>query len=206
MSQKHQCIVLDFDHTLFNTTLYVEALKKSLAEVGITEQEFEQKRTFLKSCCSLVDIDTFITHLSLADKKLLHDTVHDLIVASAASFIFSDVQPFINAHTETHDVIVLTQGNQELQKEKISHSNLAGITATIITTGKKDETIAPLTAQYKNIYFIDDKARHIEEVKNAFPTVITYFIARPEDHPYGDIAPVCDAADYTINDLRFTIN
>lgn len=43
-------------------------------------------------------------------------------------------------------------------------------------------------------------------VKLAHPNVTTYFIQRPEDHPYADRPSICDCADHVVYDLSITIS
>ena len=47
---KKEALVIDFDHTLFNTTAYVLALKKVLAGHDISAELFDAKRQYLKDC------------------------------------------------------------------------------------------------------------------------------------------------------------
>ncbi len=203
MTTSSKCIILDFDHTLFNTTRYVVALRDLLQKEGITHEEFDEKRHYLKSCCHLVDIDTFIQHLSVSDKALLHDVIHRFITEKAASFVFDDVEAFINHYKDDYDFFIMTQGDQELQREKITHSAIEGIRDIIITRGQKDEAIVPVVKKYRELHFIDDKTKHIVEVKSAFPHITTYHLQRPHDHPYGDKKP-CVCADYEITNLTTT--
>ncbi len=202
MKKQHDTlIVLDFDHTLFNTTLFVEQLKKTLASYGILETQVDAARQAIKDCCRVVDIDNFIDALQQENFDELHHVVHDIIKEYAPSFIFSDVHNFITAHVSTHDILILTQGDTELQEQKIKHSNLPEGVQHIITTGTKDDVMADVVGTYSAVYLFEDKAKHIDEVKQRFPKVITYFIQRPEDKPYAKFASVCECADYVIENL-----
>jgi len=198
--------VLDFDHTLFNTTLYVQALREALEQKGIAPEIFDEKRNELKSCCALVDIDRFVEALPLPDKDCLHRAIHDLIRERAREFVFTDAQQFIDRHRDSYDIVILTQGDQELQSEKVEHSNLSGYHEVIISLDTKDESIVAVATHYDEVHYIDDKAKHIDEVKERYPHVITYFIQRPEDKPYASTSSQCDCANYIITDLSMTIS
>lgn len=206
MQKKDKVIVLDFDHTVFNTTLYVQALRSALEEDGVAPEVFDEKRSYLKSCCSLVDIDRFVDVLPVVDKECLHGSIHGVIKKRSHEFVFPDAQDFIDRHKGEYDIVLLTQGDQELQKEKIEHSGLMGYNDVIITKAAKDEAIAPVVGEYATVHYIDDKAKHIDEVKTAFPGVIAHFMKRPEDMPYGGIPSACDCADQVIEglDMRIT--
>ncbi len=198
-------IVLDFDHTLFNTTLYVAKLKENLNNVGIAPEIFDKHRQALKSCCALVDIDRFVQVLPHEDKDLLKQTIHGTIRHSAQEFIFADAQDFITRHKDHFDIIVMTQGDQKLQSEKITHSKLHHIDHIFISHDSKDTVFADIADRYDQIHYVDDKAKHIDEVKQAYPKVTSYFIKRPEDQPYGDKPSSCNCADHIITDLSLTL-
>lgn len=202
---RKKCIILDFDHTMFNTTSYVACLRTAFAREGVTAEEFDEKRKYLKTCCTLVDMDAFALHISLPDKKKVHDIIHDTIQQTAQKNIFSDVQDFIDRHVDSFDIIVVTQGDEELQTEKIQHSGVENITHVIISHEAKDVVIAPLMKQYDVIHFIDDKPRNLSKVKKTFPTIVTYLITREEDHPYAQDVLEDSHYDFDIADLTCTI-
>lgn len=200
-----KCIILDFDHTIFNTTMYVQKLRDALEEIGVSGDVFDENRKALKACCSLVDIDAFVAHIPYDDKDRLHDVIHETIQHHAKDFIFSDVGDFIERHQDRYDIVILTQGDQELQSEKISHSNLPDVVQTVITQGPKQAIVAKLVGLYEEIYLIEDKAVNIDAVKTAFEEVTTYFIRRREDMPYGETQSTCECADELVEGLDFTL-
>jgi len=203
LTAKHQKLILiDFDHTLFNTTRFVQRLKEVFQSRGVSEQEFQEKRMALKDCCHLDDIDTFVDKFSYPDKKDLHDLIHTVIVNEAHTFIFDDVRSFFEEHATEFDIIILTQGDKEMQAEKVEHSNLIYDVPLIITGGEKEIAIRDVVTQYKKIYFIDDKAVNIDRMKKAYPQIETYFLKREDDRPYADLPSTCGCADHVIADLR----
>ncbi|MCA9364424.1 MAG: haloacid dehalogenase-like hydrolase [Candidatus Moranbacteria bacterium] len=204
--KKKGLILLDFDHTIFNTTLFVRLLKDALKPLGVTEEEFGQKREYLKDCCAVVDIDSFTLQLSSPYKKEMHDAIHHVIEQYGHSLVFKDALVFIRRHTAMGwDIVIVTKGNYELQTEKIAHSGLPEEVGVVITQERKDKAIAHIVEKYDVIHFVDDKAQHIDEVKKAFPKIITHFIKRPEDMPYGNEDSQCGCADDVILDLVWTI-
>lgn len=200
-------IVLDFDHTVFNTTQYVQALRDHFKAVfNIAETTFDEARQAVKDCCVVIDMDTFVQLLPYSDKAALHQAHHDVIQKEAKRFVFSDVHAFIEKHTDAFDIVVTTHGDTELQEEKISHSTLPDEVSWIISTKPKDKVVEPFVKQYTEIHFIDDKAKNIDAVKRAFPEVITYFIQRPEDHPYADDPSECACVDRVIRGLDIDLH
>ncbi|PIR74272.1 MAG: hypothetical protein COU35_03190 [Candidatus Magasanikbacteria bacterium CG10_big_fil_rev_8_21_14_0_10_47_10] len=207
MKPKHdRLIIMDFDHTMFNTTTFVAALKKEFQEqFGIDEATFAKYRDHIKKCNKVIDIDRFVEHIPHTDKTGMHETIRDLLHRCADKWIFDDVREFMNRHQDRFDIAVVTNGDIELQSAKIHNSKLPGSFHTDISTDPKQEVVARLIAPYKKIYFIDDKPRTIEAVKKAHPTVLTYFMTRDEDHPYKDDCPSCRGADYAVAGLTFDI-
>lgn len=195
-------LAIDFDHTLFHTTLFVQALAdRFLAEFGIARSDFFRIRDEVKACCAVIDIDTFIQLLPREDKKSMHSAIEDVIAHHASSLVFSDVRPFLREAKELADILIITHADTELQTKKIQASNLGDIPYHISTDDK-----ALVLSQYASIYdqiiFVDDKPQIIEQVKKQLPKVRAYFLVRPDDHPYKDSFPTCQSADATIASLE----
>jgi len=210
MQQKHNALlILDFDHTLFNTTKFVEALKQSFKKnFNIDSDHFTNHRNQIKECNSIIDIDNFVEAIMKEDnldKEQLHNAIHHIIKTQAHTFIFLDVPDFLERHKTNFDILISTHGDCELQTEKITHSRLPDYVDHIISTKTKDDILNNYIKQYPNVYFIDDKAKNIDDVKKSHPSVITYFLRRPDDMPYGNTQSTCDCADKTITNLNFTI-
>lgn len=200
---KDKLIILDFDHTMFNTTTFVAALKKKFeAEFGIDEETFNKKREYIKTCNKVIDIDNFVQHIPNDNKAGMHEAITDLLQNCADKWIFDDVREFMKKHQDRFDFAIVTHGDQELQSNKIQNSKLPGDFHVVISTQSKDQVVTDFVDQYTDIHFIDDKAKNIQAVKQAHPHVITYFISRPEDNPYEGACPTCQGADHAIADLE----
>ncbi|PIR04380.1 MAG: hypothetical protein COV59_00855 [Candidatus Magasanikbacteria bacterium CG11_big_fil_rev_8_21_14_0_20_39_34] len=203
---KENLIIIDFDHTLFNTTIYVQKLKEVFCGVfHISEKDFDAHRSLIKKVNNVIDIDHFVDSFLGYDSKKLHHAVHSVIKEHAKECVFPDVREFFLRHMDRFDIIIATHGDKELQREKIEHSNLPVGYEYIISTERKVNVISPLISKYKHIYFIDDKAENIEEVKQKIPEIETYFIARFEDHPYRDVCFKCQSSDHVVWGLEFTL-
>lgn len=203
--QHEELIILDFDHTVFNTTLLVDRLKERFEEkFGILPDEFEHQRDALKSCCEVVDVDQFVERLNHDDKQGMHDEIVETIKEVAPKAIHGDAIDFIRRHQEIFDVMLLTHGDTELQETKIDSAGLMDVPYVIVKDDKSD-TIATIIDRYKRIHFIDDKPENLESVHERFPDVEIYFMKRPDDMPYGGESLQCACADHEIQDLTFTI-
>lgn len=205
MSDKQGLIVLDWDHTLFNTTTFVETQREAFLAKGISYELFNQKRQGIKDCCNVIDIDQFANSFDQIDATTAHSIINTILREKAESFIFSDVKPFLKKHKTLFDFLVITHGNSELQSEKMKYSHLEGL-QSVITEGSKAEAVKPYVDNYAKIYYIDDKAEHIDDVKKMFPQIIALFLQRPDDSPYANIPSKCKHADRVIKNLDLTLS
>lgn len=203
--QEHDhLIVLDWDHTLFNTTSFVVDLENELEKLGLPKEKFIEKRNLVKAKYEVFDFDKMAELFEEVDSKDVHGAVEAVLGKHAREYIFDDVDKFIKKHQNNFDIIILTQGDIELQSKKLKHSGFISF-PNIITMKSKAEELTNIVSDYKTVYFIDDKAKNVDEVKTAFPEVITYFIKRPEDNPYGKVDTICKCADNKIENLNFVI-
>lgn len=204
--KKDTLIILDFDHTVFNTTAFIAALKERFKkEFNINEETFMKHRNAIKDCCVVIDVDKFAESFSGHDSAKLHDVVVNVIEKHAPSFIFDDVKGFLEEHRSKAKIVLATHGDKELQTLKITMSDLPKVFSYHISTESKEDVVATYKEGYERVFFIDDKPKNIEAVKKAHPDVQTLFIKRPEDHPYGDRELVCECADKTITGLDISL-
>ena len=204
MEQKHnKLIVLDFDHTVFNTTKYVEKLKEVFKkEFDIDKETFAKHRDLIKKCCVVIDFDKFIESFSYEGDLDMHHTIEQTIRENARKWVFDDVIPFMEKYRDEYDIVVETHGDKEQQEEKITHSQLPHYVDWIISTEGKDKVFDDLVEKYDETHFFDDKAKNIDAVKQKHPKVTTYFVQRPEDKPYADKTSKCNCDDFVVEGLE----
>jgi hypothetical protein len=199
---KKTLIILDFDHTVFNTTKFVVALKKRFwDEFGIDDATFMIARNEVKQCCVVIDIDRFVHLLPHEDKHGMHQAIVDVIESLGKTFVFDDVKPFFDRMKGKADIVIATHGDKELQTAKIVNSDLPKVPFEI-SLEDKDTVVEKYEAQYDIIHFVDDKAKNVDQVKKEHPEVITYFMQRPEDKPYADKVSQCAYVDRVIESLN----
>ncbi len=86
---KKGLIILDFDHTIFNTTKYVDFLVERFErEFAISRDQFLEVRNNIKECCVVVDIEGFVSQLPHEDKVGMMQAHHDIIVEHAHECVF----------------------------------------------------------------------------------------------------------------------
>jgi len=203
-SQHEKLIVLDFDHTIFNTTLFLEDIKRHFQEVyAIDPDVFDATRKYLKGMETMQDMKTLVEHLPHPDNDSMHKAIMDIATHAEHLALHADVMPFIDRHKDAFDIVILTYGERQLQEAKIQGTGLK--IPHVVVQGSKADAFEEWTNQYKEIFFVDDKAKNIDEVKEKYPGVVAYFIRRPDDQPYGEKLPMCECADKIVEDLHFTL-
>ncbi len=196
MSKFSTLLILDFDHTLFNTTKLVQAEAEYFERVfGISQDVFRQTRDKVKICCVVEDVDRFVHLLPHSDKAALHAELLAIIRSVAPFCLFEDVLPFLREASSRSDLLLATHGDPELQEAKIRSSGIPLDISFATTQTKKSEIIAQYSRDYAHIRFVDDKPDSLREVKEQHPSVETYLIQRVNDHPYSKIGQVYDGVD-----------
>ncbi len=200
---KHSTLlILDFDHTLFNTTKLVQAEAEHFEHVfGISQAVFRQTRDDVKICCVVEDVDRFIALLPHPDKAALRTELLAIIRRVASSCLFGDVLPFFREGGSRSDLLLATHGDQELQEVKIRSSGIPVDIPFAVTQTKKSEIIAQYPRDYAHVLFVDDKPDSLREVKEKHPSVETYLMQRTDDHPYSKTGQRYDGVDRTVATL-----
>jgi len=197
-------IICDFDHTLFDTTRFVYDLENAFEKVGISKNDFRKIRSELKAKQQVFDFNEMASILNNKSSINPHEVVQNILKTKATEYIFDDVSTFIKNHKENFDFLILTQGDKNLQLQKLKYSGFKNF-KTIITKYSKITPLAKLLLKYDHIYFIDDKAKHIDDIKTSFPNVITYLLKRPQDELYGKNDQLVKKADFKIQNLNFEL-
>jgi len=195
-------IILDFDHTLFNTTKLVQAEADYFRETfDIPEAVFRETREKVKICCVVEDVDRFVHLLPHPNKAMLHTELLAVIHSIAPSCLFEDVLPFLQEASSRSDLLLATHGDPELQEAKIRSSGIPVNIPFAITQTKKSEIIARYSGNYAHVHFVDDKPDSLKEVKEEHPSVETYLMQRADDHPYSKTGQAYNGVDRTVTTL-----
>ncbi len=126
---------LDFDHTLFSTEAFWDDVRKTCAtHLGIPEKVFLETYQKAKSPETVYDIDAHVKLLGISQGDIM--SVFTLVFAQK-SYVFSDVLPFLDNHSDD-TIVIVTQGVDWFQRVKVTslHTNGRSI-RTIVTNYKK---------------------------------------------------------------------
>ncbi len=201
-------IFLDFDDVLFNTSRFVQVLKKEFEKNGISEEEFD--RTYLdyprrqkNGRLTVYNIWQQIDYLEKEKKKSLSRLRRAVktLVADTSSFIFPDVVKFLKTFA-SEDLYIISYGESELQLKKINNCGLSSYFKKIIIInqpkGKIIQQIRKETSKNVSAYFLDDRVEQIEDAKLKNPDLKTLLVKRPEGRYNDKPNQYCD---FTISNL-----
>ena len=153
---------IDFDNTLYNSSLLEEKMLNLIVETACAQKEFDKKSLF-DECKSIFnrehiyDIYKLVDYLSnkyTLDKNPIIASLNHLILNSN-DLVFNDcVEFFKKLHEQNHNIYLFTHSiSNKYQAAKILGSGLADFFDGIFITSKPKYE---LNIDYANGIFIDD--------------------------------------------------
>jgi len=194
-------IILDFDDTIFNTFQVMQEFRKIFNRLGFTDDEFWSAYRQCKKENNDFVPDIFletIGEIRSYDKNKAKEDIQNLI-ERFSDYIFSDFFCFLSI-AKKEELILLSYGSSDFQKNKIEKSGIVPYFSEIIITSRdKAEDIEEIKKRYnEKLVFIEDKAESIDNVKKRMPEVTTMKIIRPQG---GHIEKKSELTNYIIQDL-----
>ncbi len=162
-------IYVDFDRTLFDCDKFLDDMYKIISKYNIDKSLF-------KECQNQCKRKGFNPHtiLNLVKEKydfneeLFHEI--NMLIGSTNNYLFPDAIPFLEyLKSLNYDIIILTKGNSDYQREKIFNSHLDSYYNKLIVTMKHK---GKLNIDYENSIFIDDNPLEIESIIEKKPKMI----------------------------------
>jgi len=210
-------IFIDFDDVLFNTKDFSACLKEFFAKAGI-DQELFQKYYYdsndqSKDKVRLFDPNGLFLRLEKYEKidtsKIRHDFATKL--QALERFVFEDATDFLVTMGK-ENLQLISFGLTSWQQNKIKGSGIDKLVENFVITEKpKAQEIGQLLAQIKlgveeKIFFIDDRAEHLKDVKKAFPQIITIFLCRKEGRYCDQKNEFCDWQAHDLKEVEEIIS
>ena len=195
-------IILDFDDTIFNTYALVNSFLEVYKNAGFQEKEFWNGYEKVKGQVKDFDlklIANVLYDLKQFDKKKTEEEINHFL-EKIDSYVYSDFITFAG-NFKKEDLTLLSYGITKFQKEKIEKSKIVPLlNEIIITKNDKADDFKNITRRYNNekIFFVDDRADQIDNVKKKFPRIITLKMERLQGRYTKTKSKL---ADYVVKDF-----
>jgi FMN phosphatase YigB (HAD superfamily) len=184
-------IFIDFDDVIFNTRKFTVDYKKIFNSHGISEKIYEKyyydypvnRGKDFKKYHPGMHIREIGKNFSFNIKKLENDIAQ--FTKNTKKYIFKDFYVFIKQFRK-EDLYLLSFPNIKFQKTKIKNSGISRyFKQSILTNGLKSDAIKKVVKNKKKekteeIYFIDDRLKHVEDVKRGILKSRVILLSREE--------------------------
>lgn len=184
--RKRWAVLLDFDHTLFDTDRFFWVdIRKAFARFGIEEKAWEEAYEAVwpmgysleRHLAALMKVKAGRRPSKEAILSTLRDTFSDL-----RGYLYPDVVPFLEgARRRGFDLYLLSFGDPSWQEYKVGASGIAFYFKEVFYTKReqaKVETVGGIVDRYDTIHAIDNDPRELNLMKVCYPQLLTHFISR----------------------------
>jgi FMN phosphatase YigB (HAD superfamily) len=180
-------IYLDFDNTLVATRIFFDNYYRPLLVAsGSTKREIETSYAFFANGTTTKG-ELFSPRRQMEilgwrePRKEEALTEIENIIREQRAFIFPEVvETLSELRRRGHTLILLTFGDQEFQKQKITASGIAHFFDEIIVTNEDKGEVLARDTEGEQIVFVDDKVEFMERLQANLPSVITFHMCRKE--------------------------
>jgi phosphoglycolate phosphatase-like HAD superfamily hydrolase len=197
--RRGRAILLDFDHTLFDTDRFFWVdLKSTFARFGVPEEVWE------KSYEAIWPLGySLAKHLDELERlgAVAGDAIRRTMLATLQA-AFSDLRPYLfpdvpafleSARHKAYELILLSFGDPAWQSYKVRASGLAPSFQKIIYTAKRDgkgELLEVLGSSYAELRAIDNNPADLDSMKARHPNLLTHLICRVKPSDMEDPAGI----------------
>ncbi len=182
-------ILLDFDHTLFDTDRFFWVdLKAAFTRFGVSDDAWEKSyETIWPSGYSLRTHLEALFRLGAIASVSVASAMHATLERSFSDlrpYLFPDVVEFLNAaRQQDFDLILLSFGDPAWQSYKVQASGLTPYFTQIMYTPHeqgKAGMLDMLAPAYADLRAIDNNPADLDAMKASTPRLQTYLICRVE--------------------------
>ena len=162
-------IYVDFDRTLFDCDKFLGDLYTLINKYNIAKEIFKE----CQDQCKKVGFNPYIILDLVKEKCDFDDRLYqeiDLFMQDTSKYLYSDAINFLEyLKSLNYEVIILSKGNADYQKEKIINAHIDLLYSDlIITCNHKGD----LDLDYQESIFIDDNPKEILSIMNQKPKKI----------------------------------
>jgi hypothetical protein len=182
-----RAILLDFDHTLFDTDRFFWVdLKSAFARFGVPDDAWEKSYEAIWPVgYSLAKHLDELERLGVIAGQDIRRTMLDTLEADFSDlrpYLFPDVPAFLEAARQRgFDLILLSFGDPAWQSYKVRASGLAPLFQKIVYTVKqsgKGELLDDLSSSYAELCAIDNNPADLDSMKARHSKLQTHLICR----------------------------
>lgn len=180
-------ILLDFDHTLFDTDRFFWVdLRRAFARFGVPDDAWEQcYEAIWPSGYSLVKhLKELNQHGAICEPATagIMLTALETIFSDLRAYLFPDVPGFLDAASRRgFELILLSFGDPAWQSYKVRASGLVPHFQQIVYTAKQEgkaELLDGLGPRYAQLHAIDNNPADLDAMKTRDPGLQTHLICR----------------------------
>lgn len=171
-------IIIDFDHTLFNAQAFKRDLSKALNIKKLYKNNDYKKQ------------------LKNFSQQQQHKFLK--ILKNSKKYLYKDSIPFLKKYK---NIILLSKGQPSFQKIKIKNCNMDKY-VKIKTVSKSKINFIKSIKNKKNIIFINDRGKEIDEIKKVFPALTAVWIRRSNGYYRNE---PCKLYDKKISNLKIKL-
>lgn len=187
-------IIIDFDHTLFDTDALKRDLSRAIGEFGVKSDLFWE--TYPKALQFVSGEMGYNTdkHLDILQKFVSFDAATarskmDKVIGNSKNYLFPDTLNFLSRMVGLNvPLVMLSRGDRAFQNAKIRAAGIERYFREIHLTSEKKVSILPqlIKGDAKHIFFINDHLEETREVMQAFKEIKPVLLRRkdfsPEDY------------------------
>ena len=188
LADSERCgLLLDFDHTLFDTDRFFWVdLKSTFARFGVPEKAWEKSYEAIWPLgYSLAKHLDELERLGVIAGQDIRRTMLDTLETAFSDlglYVFPDVPAFLEAARQRgFDLILLSFGDPAWQSYKVRASGLAPLFQKIVytaTQGGKGELLDELGSSYAELRAIDNNPADLDSMKARHSKLHTHLICR----------------------------
>jgi phosphoglycolate phosphatase-like HAD superfamily hydrolase len=188
-SGSRRAILLDFDHTLFDTDRFFWVdLKAAFIRFGIPDGAWEKSyEAIWSSGYSLQKHLEALRKLGIIASASVASAMQETLERTFTDlrpYLFPDVVEFLNAaRRRAFDLLLLSFGDPAWQSYKVRASGLTPYFTQIVYTPHekgKAETLDKFASAYAELHAIDNNPADLDTMKASTPRLQTYLICRVE--------------------------
>jgi len=196
-------IFIDFDDVIFYSKKFIQDEKNIFQKNGISEEIFKKyyyqytknkKGEIVRRYNLKKQLQGIKKELGINTDKI-ESELEDFL-SDTEKYIFEDVISFLKQFKK-EELFLVSYSKTEFQKLKIKNSGIAKyFKKIIITNGNKSDEILRIIKKQKtkkeDLFFIDDRADYISEVKKKIARIKTFLVRRKEGRYKNDANEYCD--------------